>query len=53
MKISVMNVVGQKVLETTATDDTAIDLSGFGAGIYMVRIETANGTMTEKVDVRR
>ena len=53
MTISVMNVLGQKVLETTANDNTTIDLSGFGEGIYMVRIENKNSTMTEKVNVKR
>ena len=53
MTISVMNTLGQKVLETTATGNATIDLSGFGSGIYMVRIETANGTKTEKVSVKR
>jgi Peptidase C10 family. len=53
MTISVLNVLGQKVLETTATDNTTLDMSGFETGIYMVRIETAQGTMTEKVSVRR
>ena len=53
MTISVMNTLGQKVLETTATGNATIDLSGFGSGIYMVRIESANGTMTEKINVRR
>ena len=53
MTISVMNILGQKVIETTATDNTTIDLNGFGEGIYMVRIETENGITTEKVNVRR
>ena len=53
MTISVMNVIGQKVLETTATDNTTIDLSGFGSGIYMVKIEAENGIKTEKVNVKR
>ena len=53
MTISVMNILGQKILETTANDNTTIDLSGFGEGIYMVRIETENGTKTEKVSVKR
>ena len=53
MTISVMNMLGQKVLETTANDNAAIDLSGFGEGIYMVRVETENGIKTEKVNVRR
>lgn len=53
MTISVMNMLGQKVFETTATDNANIDLSGFGSGIYMVRIETENGIKTEKVNVRK
>jgi len=53
MNVIVMNVLGQKVLETTTTDNVTIDLSGFGTGIYMVRIETENGITTEKVNVRR
>ena len=52
MTISVMNVLGQKILETTATDNTTVDLSSFESGIYMVRIETANGVKTEKIDKR-
>ena len=51
MTISVMNILGQKVLEITANDNTTIDLSGFGEGIYMVRIETENRIKTEKVNV--
>lgn len=51
MNVIVMNVLGQIVLETTTTDNVTIDLSGFGTGIYMVRIETENGAMTEKVRV--
>lgn len=53
MTISVMNMLGQKVIETTATDNANIDLSGFESGIYMVRIETENGIKTEKVNVRK
>ena len=53
MTISVMNVLGQKILETTATNNTTIDLSDFESGIYMVRIETAISTKTEKVSVKR
>lgn len=53
MTISVMNTLSQKVLETTATGNATIDLSGFGSGIYMIRIETENGITTEKVNVRR
>ena len=53
MTISVMNMLGQKVLETNATDNTTIDLSGFESGIYMVKIETDEGIKTEKVNVKK
>ena len=53
MTVSVMNTLGQKVIETTATDNTVIDLSNYESGIYMIRIESGNGTMTEKVNVIR
>ena len=53
MTISVMNMLGQTILVSDAINNATIDLSGFGSGIYMVRIETANGTMTEKVNIRR
>ena len=52
MTISVMNILGQKVIETTANDNTTIDLSGFGSGIYMVRIEDEIGIIVEKIDKR-
>ena len=53
MTVSVMNVLGQKVMEMTVNDNAIIDLSGCESGIYMVRIATENGTITEKVNVRR
>ena len=53
MNISITNVLGQKVMETTATDNAVIDLSNCESGIYMVRIESENGTMTQKVNVRK
>ncbi len=53
MSISVMNMLGQKVLETTANENITIDLSCFGEGIYMVKAESANGLTTQKVNVRR
>lgn len=53
MTVSVMNTLGQKVFETTATDNTTINLNGFESGIYMVRIETENGIKTEKVNVKK
>lgn len=53
MTISVMNVLGQKILEMNVTDNATIDLNSCESGIYMVRIETENGIKTEKVNVRK
>lgn len=53
MNISVMNTLGQKVFETTATDNATIDLNGCESGIYMIQIKSESGTMTQKVNVQR
>ena len=52
MTISVLNILGQKIVETEATDNANIDLSVLEAGIYMVKIETVNGTKVEKINKR-
>ena len=52
MTISVLNILGQKIMETEATDNANIDLSVLEAGIYMVKIETVNGTKVEKINKR-
>lgn len=52
MTISVLNILGQKILEMNATDNANIDLSVLEAGIYMVKIETVNGTKVEKINKR-
>ena len=53
MTISVMNTLGQKVMDIEATDKAIINLNGCESGIYMVQIETENGTVTQKVNVLR
>ena len=53
MTISVMNTLGQKVMEMNATDKAVIDLNGCESGFYMVQIETEKGTKSEKVNVLR
>ena len=47
--IIVMNALGQKVYETV---DNQIDLSQFGNGLFMFRIETENGVSTQRIMVR-
>ena len=51
--ISVMNTLGQTILETNATDKTVIDLNGCESGIYIVQVKSENGTVTEKINVLR
>ena len=53
MHISISNVLGQKVCETSAEDSANLDLSGYGQGIYLVRIKTSEGVMVQKVNVRK
>ena len=52
MTISVLNVLGQKILEMNATDNAIIDLNCCESGIYMIKVETVNGTKVEKVNKR-
>ena len=53
MHISVSNLLGQKLQETTADGITSLDLSSLEAGMYLIRIETENGVMTQKVNLRK
>ena len=47
--VIVMNSLGQIVLETV---DNQIDISQFGTGIFMLRIETENGVSIQRIMVR-
>ena len=50
--VSVFNLVGQKVFEENINgDEYIINMKEFGSGIYMVRINTVNGSTTQKVSV--
>jgi len=53
MHITVSNLLGQTLQETTAQGNTTLDLSGFEAGIYFIRIETESEMMVRKVTVRK
>lgn len=52
MTISVMNMLGQKILEIEATDNATIDLSNCESGIYMIKVETINETHVEKINLK-
>lgn len=52
--ITITNLMGQIVYnQNVAADSIAIDMNQFGNGVYMLRIETANGTSLQKVNVMK
>ena len=53
MHISVSNLMGQKLMEAEAEGNTTLDLSRYESGMYLVRIEYADGVMVQKVNVRQ
>jgi len=53
MHISVSNLMGQKLMEAEAEDNTTLDLSRYESGMYLIRIETGSGVNVQKVNVRK
>ena len=53
MHISITDLLGQKLHETTAEGNVSLDLSRYESGMYLIRIETENGVMVQKVTVRK
>ena len=53
-RITVLNALGQVVYDTLVEGSEAtLDLTQYGAGMYMVRIETMNETIVKRVSVTR
>ena len=52
MRIVVSNLLGQRLIETATDGNTSVDLGSFGQGVYLLRVETANGIAVRKVSVR-
>lgn len=52
MRVIVSNLLGQRLLETVVEDNASIDMGQLGRGVYMVRIETEQGTDVKKVTVK-
>lgn len=51
--ISVFNVLGEKMFETTASGDTfEYDFSNNASGVYFVKVETVKGVETKRVTVK-
>ena len=53
MHITVSNLLGQKVMETVAESQATLDLSRYEAGMYVLHIETENGVLTQKVNLKK
>lgn len=52
--ITISNMLGQTVFESNASGDTfEYDFGKHNAGLYFIRIETANGVTEKKVTVKR
>ena len=50
--VAVYNLVGQKVHEQTIQGNTTvIDMKSFGCGMYLVKVDSANGSIVRKVTV--
>ncbi len=53
-QITILNILGTIVLENAPNAQTSNpDLSDFDTGIYFVRIQTSNGTLTKKIQVQK
>jgi hypothetical protein len=53
MHITVSNMLGQRLMQATAESYATLDLTDYGQGIYIVRIETANGVKVQKVNLQK
>ena len=51
MCITVSNMLGQQLMETTADGSITIDLSRFESGMYLIQIETENGINIQKINL--
>ena len=53
MHIIVSNLLGQKIMEVNAEGNITLNLNGYGSGTHLVRIESANGVMVQKVNLQK
>ena len=51
MCVSVINNLGQTIMETTVEGNATLDLSRFGSGMYFVRFETEKGVTLQKINL--
>jgi hypothetical protein len=51
-QVAVYNLMGQKVYEECLKgDESTIDMKAFGCGMYLVKVTSSDGTVTQKVTV--
>ena len=50
--IEIFNTVGQVVTEKEVSNDTTIDLSAHGTGVYFVKVSNDNGAVMERVVIQ-
>ena len=53
MHITVSNMLGQRLMETTADGNALLDLNDCSQGIYIVRVETSNGVKVQRVNLQK
>ena len=53
MHITVSNLLGQMLSETTTEGNVTLNLSDFGQGFYLVRIATDKGVTVKKVEIKK
>ena len=52
--IAIINAIGQVVYDSNAAgNETELDLSQFGSGLYLIRIATSKGISTKRVSIVR
>jgi len=51
-KIEVFDLLGNSILSTSANTTTTIDLSTNAAGVYVVVVSNANGSVVERVSIK-
>lgn len=50
--IQVIDMLGQEVLNTRSNGNTTLDMSGFGAGMYSVRVSNGDASTVQRVAVK-
>ena len=53
MHISISNLLGQKLMETSAEGNAILDLRQFDQGMYLIRIENGNGVKVQKINLKK